>query len=71
MIMRAGFFIVLVSLLMPREPDLGFGHPDTNAKADGFGAMFHSIVLRNAVQVKADIREAQLARAHKLLASRD
>lgn len=71
MILRAGFFIVLVSLLMPREPDLGFGHPDAGAKADGFGAMFHSIVLRNAVQVKADIREAQLARAHRLLASRD
>lgn len=71
MILRAGFFIVLVSLLMPREPDLGFGHPDAGAKSDGFGAMFHSIVLRNAVQVKADIREAQLARAHKLLASRD
>ncbi|HEY5239351.1 MAG TPA: hypothetical protein VIJ62_13295 [Rhizomicrobium sp.] len=71
MILRAAFFIVLVSLMMPREPDLGFGHPGANAKADGFGAMFHSIVLRNAVQVKADIREAQLARAHKLLASRD
>ena len=28
MIMRAIFWIGLVSFLMPREPDLGFGRPD-------------------------------------------
>ncbi|HSZ74289.1 MAG TPA: hypothetical protein VK779_05670 [Rhizomicrobium sp.] len=71
MILRAAFFIVLVSLMMPREPDLGFGHPGANAKVDGFSGMLHSVVLRNAQQVKADIREAQLARAHRELASRD
>lgn len=27
MLLRAAFWITLVSLLMPREPDLGFGRP--------------------------------------------
>jgi hypothetical protein len=30
MILRALFWITLVSVLMPREPDLGLGRPGTN-----------------------------------------
>jgi hypothetical protein len=31
MILRAAFWIVLVSLFMPHEPDLGFGRPGASA----------------------------------------
>ena len=33
MILRALFWIALVSLLMPQEPDLGFGRPGTHGLA--------------------------------------
>ena len=35
MILRAIFWIGLVSFLMPREPDLGFGRPDPVGNAAG------------------------------------
>jgi len=40
MILRAIFWIGLVSFLMPREPDLGFGRPGTaSLGADASGTM--------------------------------
>lgn len=33
MLLRAAFWIVLVSLLMPQEPNLGFGRPGTHGLA--------------------------------------
>jgi hypothetical protein len=33
MVLRAAFWIVLVSLLMPREPDLGLGRPGSDGLA--------------------------------------
>jgi hypothetical protein len=33
MVLRAAFWIVLVSLLMPREPDLGLGRPGSHGLA--------------------------------------
>lgn len=35
MIMRAMFWIAVVAVLMPREPDLGLGRPGVNASTPG------------------------------------
>lgn len=35
MIMRAMFWIAVVAVLMPREPDLGLGRPGVDASAPG------------------------------------
>ena len=44
MLLRAVFWIGLVSLLMPHEPDLGFGRPGTatSAASSNVGALVQS-----------------------------
>ncbi|HEX2594274.1 MAG TPA: hypothetical protein VHL34_22420 [Rhizomicrobium sp.] len=39
MIVRAIFWIAVVSFFMPREPDLGFGHP---GNADGIAGLIQN-----------------------------
>ncbi|HWU26322.1 MAG TPA: hypothetical protein VN154_07960 [Rhizomicrobium sp.] len=68
MILRALFWISLVAMMVPREPDLGLGRPghhgigtyDCNARgactdALGFFAHFQSLAVQNLAQVKDDI----------------
>jgi hypothetical protein len=74
MIFRAVFWIGLVSLLMPHEPNLGFGRPQVGAsptnvseRLDGSGRSswllesFKSVATRSLARVKADIEESQRA----------
>jgi hypothetical protein len=42
MLLRAVFWIGLVSLLMPHEPDLGFGRPGASATPSSIGAFVQS-----------------------------
>jgi len=51
MILRAIFWIGLVSFLMPREPDLGFGRPGSNSlAADAAGSMEQLIQSTSGAQ---------------------
>jgi len=52
MIFRAIFWIGLVALLMPHEPDLGFGRP--GAHADTAGRGFGSLPSANLQKACAD-----------------
>ena len=70
MILRAIFWLGLVAVLMPHEPDLGFGRPGERLTATQSGAAcpeqqvicggallerFQSTVARNLARVRADI----------------
>jgi hypothetical protein len=46
MVMRALFWIALVSVLMPREPDLGLGRPGTHGLASDAMAWVSSAASR-------------------------
>ena len=50
MLFRAVFWIGLVSLLVPHEPDLGFGRPGAAAAAapTGIGSLIQSTTVQNA-----------------------
>jgi hypothetical protein len=52
MLFRAVFWIGLVSLLMPHEPDLGFGRPGAAAAVAaapaGIGSLIQSTAVQNA-----------------------
>jgi hypothetical protein len=69
MIFRALFWIGLVSLLMPHEPDLGLGHPAAGRWADPL-SVFHLNLNRGLVaglaDVKAQIQQDRLARAGRV-----
>ena len=69
MIFRAIFWIGLVSLLAPREPDLGLGRPDTGR---GLLAVFHlntdARVTAGLADVKAQIEADQQARHSRVKA---
>jgi hypothetical protein len=54
MLFRALFWIAVVSLFMPHEPDLGLGRPNANA------SVFQSVngwVSERAVQSKSDCKD--------------
>ena len=75
MLFRAIFWIGLVSVLMPREPDLGFGRPGPGVElttgllnwirpapkvdSPNTGSTTRSFTLRSLAQVKADIAAAR------------
>jgi len=72
MLFRALFFIAAVALLAPHEPDLGYGAPrGLPAACDGATctidpgklAAMKEEVLASLARVKADIAQAQAARA--------
>ncbi|MEJ0040902.1 MAG: hypothetical protein WDM81_01140 [Rhizomicrobium sp.] len=48
MIMRAIFWIGLVSFLMPREPDLGFGRPGADVSPASIAALIQSTDVQGA-----------------------
>ncbi len=48
MILRAIFWIGLVSFLMPREPDLGFGRPGAAISPDSIAALIQSTDVQGA-----------------------
>ena len=48
MLLRALFWIGLVALLMPREPDLGFGRPGTQGLSSDALAMAKNAVSQSA-----------------------
>ncbi len=61
MVLRALFWISLVAILMPHEPDLGLGRPGSyrigdcrSACSDAF-THFQAIAVRSLAQVKEDI----------------
>ena len=72
MLFRALFWVGLVSMLMPREPDLGYGRPGPGADlTSGVLSWFHSgtetkaaepksrtVTTRSLAQVKAEIAAA-------------
>lgn len=78
MILRALFWISVVAILMPREPDLGLGRPGASAPtallsriealvaptqaASALPANMPDITYRSLAQVKAEIDEARRAR---------
>lgn len=61
MILRAIFFIGLVSLLIPHEPDLGFGRPGAASQvaamvpgASSIGALIQSTSVQDACKAHAE-----------------
>ena len=61
MILRAIFFIGLVSLLIPHEPDLGFGRPGAGSQvavmvpgASSIGALIQSTNVQDACKAHAE-----------------
>lgn len=61
MILRALFWISLVAILMPHEPDLGLGRPggyrigDCHAACTNPFMHFQALAVRSLAQVKIDI----------------
>jgi len=75
MLFRAIFWIAVVAIFMPREPDLGLGRPGAShahLTCEGYGKpcaatlgaldTFQSIAVRSLAQVKAEIEADE--RAH-------
>ena len=56
MIFRALFWIGLIALLMPHEPDLGLGRPDAKVQKPSFLASFQMLGLRSLDEVRADLQ---------------
>lgn len=54
MILRAVFWIAVVSVLMPREPDLGFGRPGTQGSLAQSAASWASTSLAQPSAVCKD-----------------
>lgn len=48
MIMRAIFWIGLVSFLMPHEPDLGFGRPSSNLSTQSVASLIQATDVQSA-----------------------
>lgn len=64
MILRALFWIVVVAIFMPHEPDLGLGRPESAASPVlGLLDNLHIFSVRSFAQVKAEIEESQRERA--------
>jgi|GEM_PF-3238007 hypothetical protein len=59
MIFRAAFAIALVAILMPHEPDLGYGRPNDSGS---LSAVICSNLQTRIVEVGTEIREARAAR---------
>ncbi len=53
MILRAIFWIGLVSFLMPREPDLGFGRPGAEISPTSIAAIIQSTDVQGACTAHA------------------
>ena len=68
-LLRAAFWLAAVAVLMPREPDLGFGVPDAAADCAAYESVceqgqqwlsdFRASAVSALARVRADIEEAQ------------
>lgn len=55
MILRAVFWVAVVAMMMPREPDIGFGAPDRND--DDFVTSLRSSAQASLARVMTELRE--------------
>jgi hypothetical protein len=58
MILRAILWIAVVAILMPHEPDLGFGRPHESGLLDTIKA----IALHRLIEVRNELVQAEQAR---------